>query len=172
MSLFTAQQRQVQDSGLQRQRFSSSPVTGANDPCCNWREALTGHPCAPKSNAHTTHPSICTEAKLSPDEIYTIYPKRQRSYLLGTWDPRPDFQQEPAAPIALKYWGAVTPAFCPYKINHSEGEKKKHSSRWDFIPWLHGSARSWALAWHHEGCCSGNAQVPEWRRSSWKSQDL
>lgn len=126
ISLLTAQQRQVQDSGLQRQRFFSSPVTGTNDPCCSWRgEALTGCLCAQKRNAHTTQPSICAAAELSPNEIYTIYPKRQRSYLLGTWDTRSDFEQEPAAAIALKYWDAITePAFYPYKINHYEGKKR------------------------------------------------
>lgn len=35
VSLLTAQQRQAQDSGLRRQRFFSSPVTGTNDPCCS-----------------------------------------------------------------------------------------------------------------------------------------
>lgn len=121
ISLLTAQQRQVQDNGLQRQRFFSSPVTGTNHPCCSWRgEVLTGCLCSQKSNAHTMHPSRCTAAELPPDEIYTIYPKRQWSSPLGTWDLRPDFQQESAAPIALKCWDAITmPASYPYKIYHS-----------------------------------------------------
>lgn len=110
--------------GLQRWRSSSSPLTGTHDPCCNWRgEALPGHPSPWKNNAHTTHPSVCTEAEFPPNGIYTLYPRWQRSYLLGAWDPRPDSQREPTAPVALRRQDAVTPALYPYKTYPSEGKE-------------------------------------------------
>lgn len=134
ISLLTAQQREVQDRGLQRQRlFSSSVVPNVLYSVPQWYKwsllQLKGRstywtPVCPEEQC-PYNPSICAAAELSPNGIYTIYPNRQWSYLLGTWHPRPDFQQEPAAPIALKYWDAITmPAFYPYKIYRSEGEKR------------------------------------------------
>lgn len=117
MSPLTAQQRHEQD--MDSRDEGPSPLIMI--PVATEEDKHLPDIQAPGRTTLTQHTSVCA-LNLNCPQIGFI-PFILVIKELGTWDLRPDSQCEPAAPVDLKRWDAVTPELYPYKIYLSEEKK-------------------------------------------------